>query len=116
MNPSVVPMRSTSLLLRSSIAVLALAHDGSAAQAVGTPPFRRVALTSDPAPGTPAGVVFSDFGGVPGANGDFPPRIDAQGNVLSEERNAHQWRRVRYLYMDCRREAGRRGLVIRGPR
>jgi 2-hydroxychromene-2-carboxylate isomerase len=42
--------------------------------------------------------------------------VDAQGNVLSEERNAHQWRRVRYLYMDCRREARRRGLVIRGPR
>jgi 2-hydroxychromene-2-carboxylate isomerase len=36
--------------------------------------------------------------------------------VLSEERNAHQWRRVRYVYMDCRREARRRGLVIRGPR
>src|SRR5262249_12295570 len=31
-------------------------------------------------------------------------------------RNAHQWRRVRYAYMDCRREASRRGLVIRGPR
>jgi 2-hydroxychromene-2-carboxylate isomerase len=42
--------------------------------------------------------------------------VDAQGRVLSEERNAHQWRRVRYLYMDCRREARRRGLVIRGPR
>jgi 2-hydroxychromene-2-carboxylate isomerase len=32
------------------------------------------------------------------------------------ERNPHQWRRVRYAYMDCRREAQRRGLVIRGPR
>lgn len=42
--------------------------------------------------------------------------VDAEGRVLSEERNAHQWRRVRYVYMDCRREARRRGLVIRGPR
>ncbi|MSO77256.1 MAG: disulfide bond formation protein DsbA [Alphaproteobacteria bacterium] len=43
-------------------------------------------------------------------------QVDAAGNVLSEQRNAHQWRRVRYSYMDCRRYAGQRGLVIRGPR
>ena len=42
--------------------------------------------------------------------------VDADGRVLVDERNAHQWRRVRYVYMDCRREARRRGLVIRGPR
>lgn len=42
--------------------------------------------------------------------------VDATGKVLSEARNAHQWRRVKYSYMDCRREATRRGLVIRGPR
>lgn len=32
-------------------------------------------------------------------------------------RNAHQWRRTRYSYMDCRRLANRRmpPLVIRGP-
>lgn len=42
--------------------------------------------------------------------------VDSHGNVLSSERNAHQWRRVRYAYMDCRREANARGLVIRGPR
>jgi 2-hydroxychromene-2-carboxylate isomerase len=41
--------------------------------------------------------------------------VDAAGNVLRESRNAHQWRRVRYSYMDCRREANRRGLIIRGP-
>lgn len=40
--------------------------------------------------------------------------VDAAGKVLSEARNAHQWRRVKYSYMDCRREATRRGLVIRG--
>src|SRR5215471_3514483 len=42
-------------------------------------------------------------------------RVDEQGSVVEEERNAHQWRRVRYSYMDCRRQARKRGLVIRGP-
>src|SRR5262245_19533301 len=42
--------------------------------------------------------------------------LDAEGRDVVGERNAHQWRRVRYVYMDCRREARRRGLVIRGPR
>jgi 2-hydroxychromene-2-carboxylate isomerase len=43
-------------------------------------------------------------------------RVDERGEVIEAERNAHQWRRVRYSYMDCRRQARRRGLVIRGPR
>jgi 2-hydroxychromene-2-carboxylate isomerase len=42
-------------------------------------------------------------------------RVDGEGRVIEEERNAHQWRRVRYSYMDCRRQANKRGLVIRGP-
>jgi 2-hydroxychromene-2-carboxylate isomerase len=42
--------------------------------------------------------------------------VDAAGRVVAEDRTPHQWRRVRYAYMDCRREATRRGLVIRGPR
>src|SRR5436190_6886050 len=42
-------------------------------------------------------------------------RLDASGRVIEENRNAHQWRRVKYSYMDCRREARKRGLVIRGP-
>jgi 2-hydroxychromene-2-carboxylate isomerase len=42
-------------------------------------------------------------------------RVDDGGRVLEEERNPHQWRRVRYSYMDCRRQGRRRGLVIRGP-
>jgi 2-hydroxychromene-2-carboxylate isomerase len=41
-------------------------------------------------------------------------RVDETGNVLEQDRNAHQWRRVRYSYMDCRREAQKRGLTIRG--
>jgi len=42
-------------------------------------------------------------------------RVDAAGRVIEDARNAHQWRRVRYSYMDCRRQANKRGLVIRGP-
>ncbi len=41
-------------------------------------------------------------------------RIGADGSVAEESRNAHQWRRVKYSYMDCRREANLRGLTIRG--
>jgi 2-hydroxychromene-2-carboxylate isomerase len=41
-------------------------------------------------------------------------RVDDTGNVLEEDRNAHQWRRVRYSYMDCRRQARKQGLTIRG--
>ncbi len=42
--------------------------------------------------------------------------LDASGQDTQGARNDHQWRRVRYSYMDCRREANRRGLTIRGPR
>jgi len=43
-------------------------------------------------------------------------RVDGEGRVLEENRNAHQWRRVKYSYMDVRREANRAGLTIRGTR
>jgi 2-hydroxychromene-2-carboxylate isomerase len=43
-------------------------------------------------------------------------RLDEAGRDVVGTRNAHQWRRVRYAYMDCRREAARHGLVIRGRR
>lgn len=43
-------------------------------------------------------------------------KVDAEGNVLEQARNAHQWRRVKYSYMDCRREANLRGLTILGTR
>lgn len=42
-------------------------------------------------------------------------RVDDAGRVIEAERNPHQWRRVKYLYMDCRRQARKRGLTIRGP-
>src|SRR5689334_18034927 len=41
-------------------------------------------------------------------------RVDESGQVIEQDRNAHQWRRVRYSYMDCRRQAAKRGLTIRG--
>lgn len=41
-------------------------------------------------------------------------KLDADGGIAEQSRNAHQWRRVKYSYMDCRREANRRGLTIRG--
>ena len=40
--------------------------------------------------------------------------LGADGQVVEESRNAHQWRRVRYSYMDCRRQARKQGLIIRG--
>jgi len=43
--------------------------------------FRRIVLTGDQAPGTPAGAVFLHLGGFPGFGDDFPPRMDAAGNV-----------------------------------
>ena len=43
-------------------------------------------------------------------------RLNAAGRDEIGTRSAHHWRRVRYSYMDCRREANRRGLTIRGPR
>jgi len=42
-------------------------------------------------------------------------KLDADGRIVEENRNAHQWRRVKYSYMDCRRQATKRGLIIRGP-
>jgi 2-hydroxychromene-2-carboxylate isomerase len=43
-------------------------------------------------------------------------RVDEQGNTIESTRDPHQWRRVRYSYMDCRRQARKRGLTILGPR
>ena len=42
--------------------------------------------------------------------------LDVDGRDTVGIRNEHQWRRVRYSYMDCRRQANRRGLILRGPR
>ncbi len=44
---------------------------------------------------------------------DFNPR-GAYGGEL-EQRTERDWRKVRYLYLDARRYANERGIVIRGP-
>ena len=44
---------------------------------------------------------------------DFEPRA-AYGGEL-EQRQAHDWNKVRYLYADARRFANERGIIIRGP-
>jgi 2-hydroxychromene-2-carboxylate isomerase len=33
-----------------------------------------------------------------------------------EGRNAHDWRKVRYAYMDARRSANAQGLILKGPK
>jgi 2-hydroxychromene-2-carboxylate isomerase len=43
-------------------------------------------------------------------------RLDERGEIIESSRNAHQWRRVRYSYVDCRRQARKRGLVVLGTR
>src|SRR5579862_4126128 len=40
--------------------------------------------------------------------------VDDAGRIISENRTPHQWRQVNYAYMDCRREANKRGLTLRG--
>lgn len=44
---------------------------------------------------------------------DFEPRA-AYGGEL-DQREPHDWHKVRYLYADARRFANQRGLIIRGP-
>ncbi len=44
---------------------------------------------------------------------DFEPRA-AYGGEL-DQRQPHDWNKVRYLYADVRRFANERGLIIRGP-
>ena len=42
-------------------------------------------------------------------------KVDNQRNIIESNRNPHQWRRVKYSYMDCRRYANIRDITIRGP-
>jgi len=39
--------------------------------------------------------------------------LDSEGRVVRSDRSPHQWRRVRYAYRDCRRQAKKRGLTLR---
>ena len=42
--------------------------------------------------------------------------VNNEGTIISSNRTAHQWRRVKYSYMDCRRMAHLQGKTILGPR
>jgi len=42
--------------------------------------------------------------------------VDEKGERTIDARTAHQWRRVKYIYMDCRRLAAQRGLTLKAPR
>lgn len=42
-------------------------------------------------------------------------KVADDGTVLEANRTAHQWRRVKYSYMDVRRYANLRGITVRGP-
>lgn len=42
-------------------------------------------------------------------------KVDDQKQVVEDHRTPHQWRRVKYLYMDVRRYANLRGMTVRGP-
>jgi hypothetical protein len=44
--------------------------------------YRRIALTGEQAPGLAPGIVFSQFGHVPGAGDDFAPLMDEEGNIV----------------------------------
>ena len=40
--------------------------------------------------------------------------VNNDGKIISSNRTAHQWRRVKYSYMDCRRMANLQGKTILG--
>lgn len=42
-------------------------------------------------------------------------RIDEYLGTV-EERTQHDWRKVKYAYMDARRSANRQGLILKGPK
>jgi 2-hydroxychromene-2-carboxylate isomerase len=42
--------------------------------------------------------------------------VGGDGQVIAASRSDHQWRKVRYSYMDCRRQANKRGLTLLGTR
>ena len=40
--------------------------------------------------------------------------VNNEGKIISSNRTAHQWRRVKYSYMDCRRMANLQGKTVLG--
>ena len=45
----------------------------------------------------------------------WPFRAEESFGGNLQERNKLNWNKVRYSYLDCRRFANERGLIIRGP-
>lgn len=41
-------------------------------------------------------------------------KVDDQGNITEDTRTDHQWKRIKYAYMDARRRANLRGITLRG--
>ena len=41
-------------------------------------------------------------------------QVNNEGKIISSDRTPHQWRRVKYSYMDCRRMANLQGKTILG--
>ena len=41
-------------------------------------------------------------------------KVDDHGNVTEDTRTEHQWKRIKYAYMDARRRANLRGITLRG--
>ncbi len=39
--------------------------------------------------------------------------IGEDGSVGEADRNPHQWRRIRYMFMDCRGQARKQGIILR---
>ena len=42
-------------------------------------------------------------------------KVDHTRKIIESKRNDHQWRRVKYSYMDCRRYANLRNITVLGP-
>ena len=40
--------------------------------------------------------------------------VNSEGKIMSSDRTPHQWRRIKYSYMDCRRMANLQGKTILG--
>ena len=40
--------------------------------------------------------------------------VNSEGKIIFSDRTPHQWRRVKYSYMDCRRMANLQGKTILG--
>ena len=40
--------------------------------------------------------------------------VNAEGKIIASNRTPHQWRKVKYSYMDCRRMANLQGKTILG--